>query len=236
MTPIGQSSLSPWEVNRAKNRFDFMKTCADMRTCIDLEACTDRISLSVVLLTLKLIETLSMVVLGIVLLSIGEWKNNQIKKNDGCNIVKSVCVFIPNKTTGYGYINPNAMNVTTPLESGCLVNDPAVNCSSVGGDIDCYANVTYRENNLGFTTRTELTITSFSNSTVYYRYLPGTNVKCYTDPYRPNLVSYYPYTYPSPQISYSLVISGIVLVCIGGSIFYVICFVVCMTVITYRDT
>lgn len=119
------------------------------------------------------------IILGIVLLAPGVSKHNGIQKNYGCKIVTiqhactyfpnlsyftHVCQFVPNMKTGYGYMNPNAMNITAPLTDRCIVIDPVVNCSIAGvsGEVVCYAMVSYPAITSTPTTRTQITTTSFS--------------------------------------------------------------------------
>jgi preprotein translocase subunit SecG len=152
---------------------------------------------------LLLLSVLALI--GALLLSVGYGlRNKSIRESR----------LVPNPA-GYGYTNPNAMNLTTPVESGCLVVQPYLNCTYSGRltNIFCYAQVSYLL--LNGTNTTRLTATTFTTTSSYFNYHMNQNVSCFTDIHRPDLVSYFPYLYPTPNLRKGLIISGYVIIALG---------------------
>jgi hypothetical protein len=148
---------------------------------------------------------------GILLLSIGYGlKERSIRESR----------LVPNPS-GYSYTNVNAMNITTSVASGCLVVQSYLNCSRVTYrrglvKMFCYAQVSYQM--LNGTQTTRLTATDFTTISSYFNYNTNQNVSCFSDIHRPDLVSYFPYVYPTANLRKGMIIAGYVTLALGLTI------------------
>jgi hypothetical protein len=192
-------------------------------------------------------------VIGLVLFPMGIAWNNRTAREDGCKIEKipdgfytsdyynyyyygygyqyevfsKICVFIPSPT-GYGYVNPEAMNITTPIASDCLIVQPHVDCNNSSDVVTCHAQVEYISSKVTDAKTVQVTNTSFSSTSLYYQYQVNETKKCYTDPMRPDLVSLFPYVYPNPRLYERMVIAGAVIFSFGAfllTVFTVLSFI-----------
>jgi hypothetical protein len=167
-------------------------------------------------LLLPFLVFLAIAALGIALLVAQTSLNKRMISKYGCEkyydaLDNMHCKFIP--ASGYGYINPNAMNITTLLPSGCLVIQPHI--QDADNRTDFFAIVQYNPILNVSITLNEFTRTNFSETSRYYKYQVNQTVPCYIDPKRIDLVSYYPYTFPNPVFGNALFQSGIIVVTIG---------------------
>lgn len=123
--------------------------------------------------------------------------------------------------TGYGYVNPQAMNVTTPVPSGCTVIQPYMDWAEKSGKGRskyreyCYAVVEFKMLSSSNTTLSTRTAANFQIISSYYKYYYDKVVPCYTGIRRPDLVNYFPYVYPVLNLRTAGIISGYVLLILG---------------------